>query len=125
VAGSLLQADELHVRALAVAALTSDEPAARAALRQHLGALLVALEHPLPSGVRRRAIRALADLMRDSSTAPQILNRAILNWARSALTRGADAEVLALLAESLARDPTLRQSGETSVVFRRAAPVSN
>jgi len=117
VARALLHADELHVRALAVATLTSDELGAVQALQEHLDALLEALARPLPSSVRRRAVRSLARLLQDPDTAPRVLA-----WARSALARAADPDVLALLAAPLAREPGLRLAGETSVVYRRDAP---
>jgi hypothetical protein len=117
VAGSLLQAVDQQVRALALGALAADQPPAREAMRQHLDAVLGALERPLPAPVRRRAIRALARLPRDVEEAQRTVA-----WARRALERKADAELLALIARQIAHYPLLRGSAEAPLVFQRAAP---
>jgi hypothetical protein len=115
VAGALLQAGEPHVRALAVGALTADQPAAREALRQHLDAVLATLERPLPAPARRRAIRALASLPRDMDEAQRTVA-----WARRTLERRADDELLALVGGQIAQHPLLRGGGEAPVVHKRA-----
>ncbi|HEU5283906.1 MAG TPA: hypothetical protein VFU53_08835 [Burkholderiales bacterium] len=116
VAGSLLQAAEPHVRAFAISALTADTPAAHEVLRQHLDAVLGALERPLPAPVRRRAIRALAGLPRDLVEAQRTVA-----WARGALEPKLDPELLALVGRQIAQHPSLRGSAEAPVVHRRAA----
>ena len=115
VARSLLQSDEMHVRALAIAALTADQLAANALLAQHLDALLAALERALPSATRRRALRALARLDEHSDGGTRVLE-----WTRAALERSPDPELLVLLAARVARRPALGQAGEANVVHRHA-----
>lgn len=128
VARSFLAADEDHVRMIAVRALTASleaaasmggpaQPgqAAHAALAE---TLLDALAQPLPAAVRRRAVRALGRVEWSAAQRGQIAA-----WARQSLsaTRGApDAEVLALLAQQLARVPELCLAGEAPAVLRKA-----
>ena len=116
-AGALLQADEPHVRALAVHALTADHPAARETLHEQLDAVLAALERPLAAPVRRRALQALARSAHEPDEA-----RRTVAWARKTLARGPDADVLTLIGTQLAQHPSLRDTGETPVVNRRATP---
>ncbi len=58
-AADLLQADDDHVCAVAVRAMTSDDPRALPLARQNLDRLLAALDRPLPRAVARQALRAL------------------------------------------------------------------
>jgi hypothetical protein len=116
VARSLLQSQAMHMRALAVGALAGDRPAARAMLAHQLGAVLAALERPLPSPTRRRALRALVPLVAQPDTAGAVIERL-----RAALERSADPDALALLAAPLAERPALARAGEASVVYRHGA----
>ena len=77
-AADLLQADDDHVCAVAVRAITSDDPRALPLARQNLDRLLAALDRPLPRAVARQALRAL-DKVAD---APGSAER-ILTWARA------------------------------------------
>lgn len=116
-AAALLRADEPRVRALAVAALTSDDPRARDAMRVQLDALLAALDHRLPSTVRRLALRALGRPTGDIGDA-----RRVVAWARAALARAVEPELLDLVARHLSRHPALLETGEAATVHRHASP---
>lgn len=117
VAGELLRVENDCVRAVAVRALSIDDPRALALARQNRELLLASLEHPLPSAVRRQALNALDNLTEGRTEAAQLLT-----WARAVLARGdPPAGLLALVARQLSRHPVLQQSGEKPVVYRRAA----
>jgi hypothetical protein len=128
VASAFLAAEEEHVRMIAVRALTASLEAAASinppphgdATHALLAAtLLDALGQPLPSAVRRRAVRALGRV--EWSLAER---ERIAAWARQAIAaaHGApDADLLALLALQLARLPALRLPGEIPSVLRKAA----
>jgi hypothetical protein len=116
VAAELLRVENDCVRAVAVRALSTDDPRALALARQNGELLLASLEHPLPSAVRRQALRALDKMAEGRSEATRLLT-----WARAALARGdPPAGLLALVAHQLSRHPVLQQSGEKPVVYRRA-----
>jgi hypothetical protein len=116
VAAELLRVENDCVRAVAVRALSTDDPRAPALARQNGELLLASLEHPLPSAVRRQALRALDKMAEGRAEATRLLT-----WARAALARGdPPAGLLALVAHQLSRHPVLQQSGEKPVVYRRA-----
>ncbi len=115
VAAELLRAEDDQVCAIAVDALTADDPRALALARRNRELLLAALERRLPGPVRRVALRALDRLAEGPAEALQLLT-----WARTLLARGdPSAGLLALVARQLNANPALLQSGEEPVVYRR------
>ena len=115
-AAQLLRAEDDHVCAVAMRALTADDPRALPLARQNRELLLNALERRLPSAVRRRALRGLDSVADGPAEAVQVLT-----WARTLLARGdPPADLLALVARQLNRYPVLQQGGEKPVVHRRA-----
>jgi len=117
VAAELLSAQDDQVCALAVHALTADDPRALPLARRNRELLLRALERRLPSAVRRQALRALDGLAEGPAEAVQLLA-----WARNLLAReGPSAGLLALVARQLNRHPMLQQPGEAVVMYRRAS----
>ena len=116
VAARLLRAEDDHVCAVAVRALTNDDPRAPSLARQNRELLLGSLERPLPSAVYRQALGALDRLAERRTEAAQLLT-----WARAVLARGdPPAGLLALVARQLNRHPVLQQTGEKPLVYRRA-----
>lgn len=116
-ATALLNAEEDHVCAIAVHALTTDDPRAAPLARENLGKLLAALDRRLPRTVMRQAVQALDRLAQESAQALQVLA-----WARDALIRkGPTDELVDLVARQLALHPDRRGEGEHPVVYRRAA----
>jgi hypothetical protein len=82
--------------------------------------LLGALAQPLPSTVRRGAVRALG-----RAALSHVEREHVAAWARQSLARGGptpDPDVLTLLALQLSRLPSLRLEGETPLVLRRPSP---
>jgi hypothetical protein len=117
VAAELLSAEDDQVCAVAVRALSADDPRAIALARRNRALLLGALERRLPSPVRRAALRALDRLADGPAEAAQLLT-----WARTLLARGdTSAALLALVARQLNANPALLQSGEKPVVYRRTS----
>ena len=115
VAAELLRAEDDQVCAVAVRALTANDPRAIALARQNRESLLGALERRLPSPIRRAALRALDRLADGPAEAAQLLT-----WARTLLARGdPSAALLALAARQLNQNPALLQSGERPVIYRR------
>ncbi len=115
-AAQLLRAEDDHVCAVAVRALTADDPRALPLARRNRELLLDSLERRLPGAVRRRALRALDSVADGPAEAVQVLT-----WARTLLARGdPPADLLALVARQLNRYPVLQQGGEKPVVHRRA-----
>jgi hypothetical protein len=116
-AADLLRAQDDHVCAIAVRALTSDDPRAIVLARQKRELLLGALERSLPRAVTRQALRTLDRLADEPAVAAQLLR-----WARRALARRSpDDALLALVARQLSRHPFLQEAGENPTVYRRAA----
>jgi hypothetical protein len=119
-AAELLEADEIHVRAIAVQAITSNDPRALALARQNRDRLLAALDERLPRTVARQALRMLDGL----ADGPDAVQR-IVTWTRTALARTnrsyPTGELTALLARQLKLNPTLRTSHEIPIVYRRTA----
>jgi hypothetical protein len=114
-AAQLLNAQDDQVCAVAVHALTSDDPRALPLARRNREQLLNSLERRLPSAVRRQGLRALDSLADGPAEAVQVLT-----WARALLARGdPSASLLALVARQLNRYPMLQQAGEKPVVYRR------
>jgi hypothetical protein len=120
VAAQLLQAEERHVCALAVDAVTGKEAGHRALDAEGLESLLQALERPLPRTVIRRALGVLEESAREPQQADSVVR-----WARSKLAEGhprfSPAALLELTAHLLQRFPMLRLPAEQPVVYRRAA----
>jgi hypothetical protein len=124
-AADFLSAGELHVRVVAVRALTASLEAAASLQRGQQAPpatpvaanLLDALSRPLPAGVRHRAVKALARVELDAP-----VRERVAAWARAALQRQAapDADLVALLGMQLARLPGLRAEGEHATVLRRS-----
>jgi len=115
VAAELLDADDDQVCAVAVRALSADDPRAIALARRHRELLLGALERRLPSPVRRAALRGLDRVAEGHAEAAQLLA-----WARALLARGDPSSALVtLVARQLSANPALVQSGEKPVVYRR------
>jgi hypothetical protein len=129
IARSFLEAPEMQVRAIAVRAITaaleagataSDLQAGGAAQPNLADMLLDALAQPLPSTVRRGAVRALG-----RAALSHTEREHVASWARQSLARGGltpDPDVLTLLALQLSRLPALRLEGETPLVLRRPSP---
>jgi hypothetical protein len=116
VAAQLLRAEDDHVCAIGVRALTADDPRALPLARRNRELLLNSLERALPSPVRRQALRALDSLADGLAEAGQLLT-----WARALLARGEPPPgLLQLVARQLNRHPVLQQRGEKPVVYRRA-----
>lgn len=118
-AADLLQADEDHVCAVAVIALTGDDPRALVLARQNRDLLLATLERRLPRRVARQAVRALDRLADEPAAASQILI-----WARRTLAQGSPypaGELIALIARQLRRYPALREAQETPPIYRTVA----
>jgi hypothetical protein len=119
-ATDLLQADDDHVCAVAVRAITSDDPRALPLARQNLDRLLAALDRPLPRAVARQALRALDKVANEPGSAERILT-----WARAALARRDSSspieELMALVARQLRLYPALRGEREVPLVHRRVA----
>jgi hypothetical protein len=117
-AADLLEADEIHVRAIAVRAITSDDPRALPLARQNRDRLLAALDGRLPRVVARQALRMLERLADE----PDAVQR-ILIWTRAALAEPKPSyptgELTALLARQLKLHPTLREPREIPIVYRR------
>jgi hypothetical protein len=125
VAGAFLTADAVHLRMIAVRAITAalESTASRTRAQDASGVpavladrLLDALSLPLPAALRRQAVRALGKAHLSSDERAHVAA-----WARQSLAhaRGEpDPDILALLALQLARAPALRVDGETPVVFR-------
>jgi hypothetical protein len=115
VAAELLDAEDDQVCAVAVRALSADDPRAIALARRHRELLLGALERRLPSPVRRAALRGLDRVAEGPAEAAQLLA-----WARTLLARGDPSSALVtLVARQLSANPALAQSGEKPVVYRR------
>jgi len=115
-AAQLLSAEDDHVCALAVHALTTDDPRALPLARRNRELLFSSLERRLPSPVRRQALRVLDSLADSPAEAVQLLT-----WARTLLARGdRPPGLLGLVARQLNRHPMLQQAGERPVVYRRA-----
>jgi hypothetical protein len=118
-AAQLLQAEERHVCALAVQALTSEAPQAALRARENLDALLHALERPLPRAVIRRALTRL-----DSAVSGPAQATRVVEWARAKLprhdSRYSEDAMLGLVARQLHRFPDLRSETEKPTVYRRA-----
>jgi hypothetical protein len=117
-AALLLQAEERHVRALAVDALARSDPQTQAHIGELLDVLLRALELPLP----RAAIRsALHMLERGGVDATQAVR--IAHWAREKLAqhhpRFSRPALLSLVAHLIARFPSLRTPNEQPVIYRK------
>jgi hypothetical protein len=119
-AADLLQADDDHVCAVAVSAITSDDPRALPLARRNLGRLLAVLDRPLPRAVARQALRALDSVADEPGCAERILT-----WARTALARRKSScpreELMALVARQLSVHPALRGEREVPLVYRRVA----
>ncbi len=116
-AADLLRAEDDHVCAIAVRALTGDDPRAVVLARQNRALLLASLERSLPRTVARQALRTLDRLANDPAGAAQLLA-----WARRALARRTPPDaLLALVARQLSRHPFLQEAGEKPTVYRRAA----
>jgi hypothetical protein len=125
VASTFLKADVLHLRMIAVRAITAALESAgslrasgegKAAFVVPTDRLLEALAPPLPAALRRHALRALGK----AQLAPDARAR-IATWARQLLAHSPeppDPDVLALLALQLARVPGLRLEGEAPVIYR-------
>jgi len=119
-AGELLEADEIHVRAIAVREITSDDPRALPLARQNRDRLLAALDGRLPRVVARQALRMLERLADEPDAVQHILT-----WTRAALARPKAScptgELTALLARQLKLHPALREPREVPIVYRRTA----
>jgi hypothetical protein len=119
-AALLLQAEERHVRALAVDALTRGDPNARLRIGEHLDVLLHALELPLPRAAIRGALRMLEQGALDAGQAARVAH-----WAREKLAqrhpRFSQPALLSLVAHLLARVHSLRTPAEQPVIYRKAA----
>jgi hypothetical protein len=122
-ARTFLDADEATLRAIAARAITAlieagGAPASDAPSSAQV--LLLALAQPLPAGVRKRAVRALARTALSTEEREQVAA-----WARQFLARrpahAADTDVLTLLAHQLAAVPALRLDGEVPLVRRTPA----
>ena len=115
----LLEADEIHVRAIAVGAITSDDPRALPLARRNRDRLLAALDGRLPRLVARQALRMLERLADEPDAVQHILT-----WTRAALAQPKPSyptgELTALLARQLKLHPTLREPREIPIVYRRA-----
>jgi len=115
VASTLLRAEDDHVCAIAVRALSTDDPRAIALARQSRPLLLRSLERRLPSTARREALRALDKLTDGPAEAAQLVA-----WARTLLARGdVSPGLLALVARQVSANPALIGRGENPVVYRR------
>jgi hypothetical protein len=116
----LLQAEERHVRALAVDALTHSDPQTRASVGEHLDVLLHALELPLPRAAIRSALRMLEHGTLDAHQAARIAH-----WAREKLAqhhpRFSRTALLTLVARLISRFQSLRTPAEQPVVYRKVA----
>src|SRR5262249_6223036 len=112
----LLQAEERHVCALGVEALTRSDPHAAARMAENLDLLLRALERPLPRSVIRRAIPMLAYAATSQGRAVRLLR-----WAREKLGQGparfSHMALLRLTAQLLVRFPELRTKAEQPVIY--------
>jgi hypothetical protein len=119
-AAMLLQAEERHVCALAVDALTRADPQSQARIGENLEMLLSALERPLPRSVIRRALPML-----QHAAGNQVRAARLAQWAREKLRGGhvrySRPGLLGLLADLLTRFPALRSPAEQPHVYRRAA----
>jgi hypothetical protein len=116
----LLQAEERHVRALAVDALTRSDPQTQARVGEHLDVLLHALELPLPRAAIRGALRMLEHGALDADQAARIAH-----WAREKLAqrhpRFSRPALLSLVAQLISRFQSLRTSAEQPVIYRKVA----
>jgi hypothetical protein len=115
-AADLLRAGDDHVCAVAVRALTGDDPRAVALARHNRELLLGSLDRSLPRAVTREALRVLDRLADEPAEAAQLVA-----WARRALTRRGPVDaLLALVGRQLSRHPFLREASEKPTVYRRA-----
>jgi hypothetical protein len=114
----LLQAQERHVCALAVDALTRTSRQTQARIADDPQVLLHALERPLPRPVIRRAL-----IMLESAAADAFQAAHVLRWARDKLEhqhpRFSRSLLLELVARLLARFEGLRLPNEQPLVYRR------
>ena len=119
-AAALLQADDDQVCAVAVRAVTSDDPRALPFARRNLDRLLAAIDRPLPRVVARQAVRALDRVAGEPGSVERILT-----WARAALQRRSSSsprqELVELVARQLSLHPALRGDGEAPLVYRVTA----
>ena len=120
IAAMLMQAEERHVCALAVDALTRSDPQTQARISENLEVLLHALERPLPRAVIRRALHMLEYGAQD-----HLQGARIAQWVRDKLAhrhpRYSQSALISLLARLLARFPRLRSLAEQPVIYRKAA----
>lgn len=120
-AAELMQAQNPHVRALAVRALTGNHGPWNMLVRQGLEPLLACLERPLARTVARQALRALGRIAEEPAQAQRVAQ-----WVRGILAQpqwsGPKDELVALLARQLDRFPSLRHADEHVTVYRRVHP---
>jgi hypothetical protein len=119
-AAALLQAEDDQVCAVAVHAVTSDDPRALPLARQNLDRLLAAIDRPLPRVVARQAVRALDRAAGEPGSVERILT-----WARAALDRRSSSspqqELVELVARQLSLHPALRGEREAPLIYRITA----
>ena len=118
-AAALLQAEERHVCALAVRALSADTAEAVLRTRENLEALLTCLDRQLPRSVIRASLRALDH---GSDAVGQAAR--IVGWARGKLAaqdqRYSTEALLTLVGRQLHRFPDLCRNVERPMVYRKA-----
>jgi hypothetical protein len=119
-AAMLLQAEERHVCALAINALTRSDAQSQARIGENLELLLHALERPLPRMVIRRALPMLEHAAHNQTQAARLTQ-----WSREKLAqahrRFSQPALLNLVGRLLVRFPALRSAAEQPRIYRSVA----